>query len=104
MRAQQAISYDGVREYQIAGITVTGISYLDDNALVRLSGLAVGQRMKIPGDATSKAVDNLWKQGLFENISIQATKIEGERIYLNIALQERPRLSLTLSRARQTAV
>lgn len=94
MRAQQAISYDGVREYQIAGITVTGISYLDDNALVRLSGLAVGQRMKIPGDATSKAVDNLWKQGLFENISIQATKIEGERIYLNIALQERPRLSM----------
>ena len=94
LRAQQAISYDGVREYQIAGITVTGISYLDDNALVRLSGLAVGQRMKIPGDATSKAVDNLWKQGLFENISIQATKIEGERIYLNIALQERPRLSM----------
>ena len=94
MRAQQAISYDGVREYQIAGITVTGISYLDDNALVRLSGLAVGQRMKIPGDATSKAVDNLWKQGLFENISIQAAKIEGERIYLNIALQERPRLSM----------
>ena len=93
-RAQESISYSGIREYQIAGITVTGVSYLDDNALVRLSGLAVGQRMKIPGDATAKAVDNLWKQGLFENISIQATKIEGDRIYLNIDLQERPRLSM----------
>lgn len=92
--SQEAISYDGVREYQIAGITVTGISYLDDNALIRLSGLAVGQRMRIPGDATAKAIDNLWKQGLFENIAIQATRIEGDRIYLNIALKERPRLSL----------
>ena len=91
--AQDVISYSYVREYQIAGITVSGVSYLDPNALIHLSGLSVGKRIKIPGDATANAIDNLWKQGLFEDIRLTATKIEGDRIYLNIDLQERPRLS-----------
>ena len=91
--AQETLSYTYAREYQIAGIAVSGVSYLDNNALTHLSGLSVGQRVRIPGEATSKAVDNLWKQGLFENISLSATKIEGDRIYLEIKLSERPRLT-----------
>lgn len=91
--AQDVMSYSYVREYQIAGISVSGVSYLDPNALIHLSGLSVGQRIKVPGDATSAAIDNLWKQGLFEDIKLTATKVEGDRIYFNIHLQERPRLS-----------
>lgn len=91
--AQQSVSYAYPQEYQIAGISVSGISYLDPNALIRLSGLEVGQRVKIPGDATAKAIDNLWKQGLFEDITLGITKFEGNRVYLNISLKERPRLS-----------
>lgn len=91
--SQQSISYSYSKEYQIAGISVTGISYLDESALIRLSGLAVGQKIKIPGDATSKAIDNLWKQGLFEDISLSISHVEGNRVYLNISLSERPRLS-----------
>ena len=90
---EDVISYTYVREYQIADVTVSGVSFLDDRALIHLSGLTPGKRIKIPGDATSLALDNLWKQGLFEDISITATRIEGDRIYLNIALKERPRLS-----------
>ena len=78
--AQDVISYSYVREYQIAGITVSGVSYLDPNALIHLSGLSVGKRIKIPGDATANAIDNLWKQGHFEDIRLTATKIEGDRI------------------------
>ncbi|MCM1555734.1 MAG: BamA/TamA family outer membrane protein [Bacteroides sp.] len=92
-RAQDVMSYSYVREYQVAGITVTGVSYLDPNALIHLSGLSVGKRIKVPGDATANAIDNLWKQGLFEDIKLTATNIEGDRIYLNIELTERPRLS-----------
>jgi len=69
------------------------VNYLDKNVLVMLSGLSVGEEMAIPSENISKAIEKLWKQGLFEDISIVATKIEGNQIYLEIRLKERPRLS-----------
>ena len=47
----------------------------------------------VPGDKISKAIKNLWKQGLFSDISIQISKIENENIYLNIDLKEHSKLS-----------
>lgn len=90
---EEVISYAYSREYQIAGIAVSGVSYLDNNAIVGMSGLAVGQRIRIPGDATAQALEKLWKYNLFEDIALYATKIEGDRIYLEIKLSERLRLS-----------
>lgn len=90
---QEIVNYSSPREYQIADITVSGVEFLDNAALIHLSGLVVGQRLMIPGDKISDAVDKLWKQGMFENITITITKIEGNRVYLNIGLEERPRLS-----------
>jgi len=58
-----------------------------------LSGLTVGNSITIPGDEIKKAIEKLWEQGLFENIKITATKIQGDVIFLNIDLRERPRLS-----------
>lgn len=87
------ISYASPVEYEIAGITVSGIQYLDNNVLITLSGLTVGDKVKIPGDDISKAIEKLWKQGLFEDIKITATKITGDLIFLDIYLQERPKLT-----------
>ncbi len=87
------ISYDSPKKYEIGGITVTGVKYLDNNVLIMLSGLSVGDEIMVPGDQISSAIRKLWKQGLFKNIQIKATKIQGNLIFLNIYLQERPRLS-----------
>ncbi len=87
------VSYAHPKEYQIADITVSGVNFLDNNALIHLSGLKVGQRVTIPGDFISDAVDKLWRQGLFENIQISATQIEGNRIYLDLYMEERPRVT-----------
>jgi outer membrane protein insertion porin family len=87
------ISYSSPKEYEIAGITVSGVQYLDNNVLITLSGLAIGDKIKVPGDDISKAIEKLWKQGLFEDIKITATKIQGELIFIDIYLQERPKLS-----------
>jgi outer membrane protein insertion porin family len=87
------ISYDNPKEYEIGGITVSGVKYLDNNVLIMLSGLSVGDRIMVPGDKISSAIRKLWKQGLFNNVSIYATKIQGNLIFLNIDLKERPRLS-----------
>jgi outer membrane protein insertion porin family len=87
------IDYTNPRTYEIGGITVTGAQYLDQNVLISLTGLTVGDKIIIPGDNITKGVKKLWDQGLFEKISISATKIQGDKVFLNIDLSERPRLS-----------
>lgn len=87
------INYSSPREYTIEAIEVKGIQFLDNNALVSMSGLRVGDKIKIPGDEVSQAIKRLWKQGIIGNVSIYASKIEGDRISLIIELTERPRLT-----------
>jgi len=90
---QVKFDYANPKEYHIGGISITGVRYLNHNALVQLSGLQKGQKIKIPGDAITKSLKKLWKQGLFSDIQISYTKIVADTIYLNIYLQERGRLS-----------
>ena len=87
------IDYANPKDYEIGGITVTGVKFLDENVLRTLSGLAVGDKVRVPGDKISKAIENLWKQGLLSDIKIVATKIQDKKIFLELRLQERPRLS-----------
>ncbi len=87
------ISYAKPSEYIIGGITITGAEHLDKNVIIMLSDLDIGERIKVPGDDITGAIRKLWEQGLFDNISVTATKIQGNSIFLNIILQERPRMS-----------
>ena len=87
------LEYSTPKEYEIGGITVSGIEHLDKNVLILLSGLAVGDKITVPGDKVTKAIESLWEQGLFSDIKITATKIQGDIIFLNIHMEERPRLS-----------
>ncbi|HYJ39072.1 MAG TPA: POTRA domain-containing protein [Chitinophagaceae bacterium] len=81
-------------EYIIAGIVVSGTKYLDQQLLISISGLTVGDKVMIPGgDNFSKAILNLWKQNLFSNIKILITKIQGDNVWIEINVTERPRLS-----------
>lgn len=88
-----AINYASPKEYEIEAIEVKGVEFLDNNALISMSGLRVGDKIKIPGDEITEAIKKLWKQGIIGNISIYASKIEGNKISLIIELTERPRLS-----------
>ena len=82
------------KEYIIGGIKVVGTKYLDESLLISISGLTVGDKITIPGsDNFSKAINNLWKQNLFANVQIFFTKLEGNNLYLEIDVTERPRLS-----------
>lgn len=81
------------REYVIAGIKISGTKYLDESLLTSISGLTVGDKVTIPGgDNFSKAIQNLWKQKLFANISIYFTRLVGNSVYVEIDVTERPRL------------
>ncbi|WP_421874927.1 BamA/OMP85 family outer membrane protein [Marinoscillum sp.] len=88
-----SINYSNPRVYEIADIQVEGVEFLDNNALISLAGLRVGDKVKIPGNSISEAIDKLWKQGIIGNVEIVANKIEGDKIWLTIKLTERPRLT-----------
>jgi len=82
------------KEYTIAGIKISGTKYLDESLLASISGLTVGDKVTIPGgDNFSKAINNLWKQNLFADITIYFTKLVGNSVYIEINVTERPRLS-----------
>jgi outer membrane protein insertion porin family len=81
-------------EYTIAGIKVIGSNHFDNQLLISLSGLAIGDKVSIPGsDKFAKAVQNIWNQRYFDNVQVYITKLEGKNIYLEIVVQERPVLS-----------
>jgi outer membrane protein insertion porin family len=87
------IDYMNPDDYIIGGVTVTGVRFLDTNALIGISGLRVGQEVIIPGDAVTTAVQKLWQQGLFSDVKITITKFSSDTVFLDINLQERPRIS-----------
>lgn len=81
------------KTYEIAGIEVVGADSYEDFVLIGFSGLAVGDKIEIPGDQITKAIKRFWKQGLFSDVKIKAKKIEGQKVWLQIALKQRPRVS-----------
>ncbi len=88
-----AFDYSKSAEYEIGDVKVEGAKFLDPHILVTLSGLAKGDKVKIPGEQIPKAIKALWKQKLFTNVSIEASDILNGKIYLVIHVEERPRIS-----------
>ena len=87
------INYGRPVDYEIAEIKVEGAEFLDENAIVSISGLKVGDRIKVPGEELSNALKRLWRQGILGDVQILATKTELGQIWLTIKLEELPRLS-----------
>ncbi|HAN65470.1 MAG TPA: outer membrane protein assembly factor [Chitinophagaceae bacterium] len=82
------------KQYTIAGISVTGTRAFDQNLIISISGLAVGDKVTIPGsDAFGKAIQKLWRQNLVSDVKINFTNLVNDnQLYIEIELLERPRL------------
>ncbi len=90
--ADDELSYLNPKEYIVGGITVSGTQYLEPDILIQISKLVKGERISVPGDATSNAVKNLWQQGLLDDVQLRGS-LKGDTIFFNIAVSERPRLT-----------
>jgi len=87
------ISYSNPKEYEIGGITISGANYFNPATIKSISGLSIGDKITVPGEKTTGAIKKLWEQKLFADVALKATKIEGEKIFLDIHITELPRLS-----------
>ena len=86
------LDYLTPKTYEIGGITFEGAENFDTRVVQLVAGLHVGDKVKLPGDKVSAAIENLWKQGMFEDVQIRVTRIQGNIVFLKIVLKERPRL------------
>jgi len=87
------LDYSKPRSFRIAEISAVGLTTLDENAIISLSGLRVDDKITVPGDQISNALKKLWGQGIIGDVKILVTKIEGDDIHLLLELTERPRFS-----------
>jgi outer membrane protein insertion porin family len=93
-QAQRAAqSGEEPKKYELGGITVSGARYLDPNTLISLTGLRIGDAISIPGEEIGKSIRKLWAQGILGDVSVTIARTEGNKIFLDYNLKERPRLS-----------
>ncbi|MCU0442438.1 MAG: outer membrane protein assembly factor BamA [Bacteroidia bacterium] len=89
----QFVDYGNPRTYELVNIVITGTNYYDKSVLQVLSGLSIGQKIRVPSEDISKAITNLYKQKLFEDVSLRIMDIQDDKLTLEIYLKEKPRLS-----------
>jgi len=85
------VDYSDAQLFEIGGIKVSGAEFSDDNAIIAIAGLKVGDKIRIPGPDIQKAMKALWKLRLFTDIQIYKEKSVGEVIFIEIEVEERPR-------------
>lgn len=81
------------KQYEIAGISVKGIPESDEYIAIGFSGLAIGDKVDIPGAEITDAVKRFWRQGLYSKVEINVDKVAGDKVWLVIELQRQPRMS-----------
>lgn len=89
-----AVSYKNGAEYEIADITVSSNSdKVDKSYVIFISGLVRGDRVEMPGTAFNNAIKKLWEEKVFSNVKITLTKVIEDKIFVDIYVEERPRLT-----------
>lgn len=81
------------REYIVANVSITGVKYLDTAIVYSIANIQPGDKFMHPGaDVFAKSIANLWRQKLFANIQMYVTKVDDDKVWIEINVQERPRL------------
>jgi outer membrane protein insertion porin family len=83
--------YSNPQEYEIGAITVDGAFFAEENAIIGVTGLSVGDKIRIPGPDIPRAIKNLWRLRLFTDVAIEQEKVIGDVIFLRLRVEERPR-------------
>ena len=89
----QTDGYIAGKEYIIDSISVKGLKSYNDQTVISYSGLTIGQKLFLPGEETGNVLKKLWSLDLFSDINFYATKIDGDKISLEIEIKELPTLS-----------
>lgn len=78
--------YGELKDFEIGGIIVVGVNFSDDNVIIGVIGLKIGENVWIFGLEIFKVIKVLWKLWLFIDVKIFQEKIIGDVIFLEVYL------------------
>ena len=81
------------KEYILDSISIKGLKNFSNQTVISYSGLKLGQKIFLPGEETGLIIRKLWKLELFSDINFYATKVDGNKISIEIEIKELPTLS-----------
>lgn len=84
--------YNSPQNYIVGGIKVSGIKYATENQVIGQTGLSVGDTIQIPSDEISSIIKRLYAQRLFSDVAMYIDSVSRDTVFLNLYLQERPRI------------
>ena len=87
------VDFTNTKIYEIGGIKVTGAKFSDENAIISVSGLKNGEKLRVPGEEIGYALKKLLRLKLFSDVQIFQEKLIGDVIFLEIRITELPRLT-----------
>ncbi len=89
----QDVSYEEGKKYILGGLEVTGLESYNEQTVKTYTGLRVGQPITVPGEQISAIINKLWGLELFTDIDFYITNVEGDKVFLELHIVERPTLS-----------
>ncbi|MFC2147734.1 outer membrane protein assembly factor [Bacteroidota bacterium] len=89
----QETSYGNGKKYILGGIEVKGLQSYNEQTVKTFTGLRDGQPITVPGDQISAVIKKLWDLELFSDINFYISNIEGDKVFLELDIVERPTLS-----------
>ncbi len=78
------------QEIALLGLSVEGNEQTDGGLIIATSGLVVGETLS--GEKIQRAIRRLWELDLFSDIRIVAEQVTPEGAYIQIQVEENPRL------------
>ncbi|MBS1537752.1 MAG: outer membrane protein assembly factor BamA [Bacteroidetes bacterium] len=81
------------RKYKIAGVSVEGNKFSDEQTIISLSGLRVGSEIEIPGRELQDAIKSLWLRNQFSDVDIIVEKSTPLGVFFSIKVKEFTRFS-----------
>ena len=70
------------RQFEIRGLTISGLQTGRETFLLNTSGLNVGDTIEIPGESIPNAIRQLFRTGLFSDVQIVHERIGGNGMYM----------------------
>ena len=89
---KEITSLETSKIYTVKKIELEGTNRNKSAVLIR-SGLAEGDKIKIPSEASREAVRKLWESNLFTDVKLYVKQIEGEDVKLLFKFKETPQIA-----------
>ena len=91
--SQEGDTFERGKPYILADISVSGKLNFNEATVITFTGLEKGQRIILPGEEISTAIKKLAKLELFSEIDLYITNIKGDSIFLELNINELPKLN-----------